>query len=212
MGLKKSKFPKKVFTALQAEHKKFKSKMVPEACAKGVFNCEEIVDNPELKESSLRLTKKTFIMSPSTQVLKLMENELQPLAEDWSNIKLKHSATYGIRRYTNGSWLISHVDRFNTHVISAILNVDQSVDKDWPLYILDNDGNIHKEFIMPGEMLWYESARAVHGRPDTFVGDHFDNIFIHWAPVGEWYQSPFIVGAQNQGPRGKPIKLEDIRN
>lgn len=156
-----------------------------------------------------------------------MKSELQPLAEEWSNLQLKHSATYGIRylfdyifmklntrlcrRYTNGSWLISHVDRFNTHVISAILNVDQSVDKDWPLYILDNEGNIHKEFIMPGEMLWYESARAVHGRPDNFVGEYFDNIFIHWAPVGRWYESPFIVGAKNQGPMGQPIKLEDIR-
>ena len=61
----------------------------------------------------------------SRSVLDQLKQKLHPLAEEWSNIKLKHEATYGIRRYTNGSWLTSHVDRFNTHVISAILNIGQ---------------------------------------------------------------------------------------
>lgn len=63
-GFEKIKIPPKVYAALQKEHKRFKSQMAPEACAKGVFNCEEIIDNPEKQESSLRLTKKTFIMAP----------------------------------------------------------------------------------------------------------------------------------------------------
>ena len=48
-----------------------------------------------------------------------------------------------IRRYTNGSWLTSHVDRFHTHVISAILNIGQAVTRDWDLHILDNEGAPH---------------------------------------------------------------------
>ena len=64
IGFEKIKIPKKVYAALKKEHKKFKSQMAPEACAKGVFNCEEIIDNPELQESSLRLNKKTFVMAP----------------------------------------------------------------------------------------------------------------------------------------------------
>ena len=34
--------------------------------------------------------------------------------------------------------------RLGTHVISAILNVGQKVDRDWPLHIQDNQGNHHQ--------------------------------------------------------------------
>ena len=76
-------------------------------------------------------------------------------------MRLEHTSTYGIRRYTDGSWLIAHVDRFKTHVISAILNIGQSVREDWPLFIKDNMGQEHTVMMEPGDMVWYESARMV---------------------------------------------------
>ena len=30
---------------------------------------------------------------------------------DRSGVDLEHTYTYGVRRYTNGSWLAAHVDR-----------------------------------------------------------------------------------------------------
>ena len=102
-------------------------------------------------------------------------------------MRLHHTATYGVRRYTNGSWLTSHVDRFNTHVISAIINVDQEVEEDWPLYIQDNRGGEHEVILRPGEMIWYESARLVHGRQRPLRGRYYDNLFIHYKPRGLWY-------------------------
>ena len=33
-----------------------------------------------------------------------------------------------------------------------------------------------------GEMLWYESARLVHGRPIPFKGEYYDNVFVHFKP------------------------------
>jgi len=84
--------------------------------------------------------------------------------------------------------LYSHLDRFNTHVISAILNIAQEVEVPWPLYIEDNSGGSHTFVLKPGEMLWYESARLVHGRPQPLQGKMFDNIFLHFRPLGEsWY-------------------------
>ena len=100
------------------------------------------------------------------------------------------------------------MDRFNTHVISAILNVDQHVREEWPLYIKDNDGETNAVYIKPGEMLWYESARAVHGRPKPLDGDYFDNIFIHFKPTGRWYDSIFIVGDNKR----RKITLKDFKN
>ncbi len=40
------------------------------------------------------------------------------------------------RKYNNGSVLRMHVDTVETHVVSAIINVDQGVEEDWPLLIL----------------------------------------------------------------------------
>ena len=36
---------------------------------------------------------------------------LHPLAEKWSGLKLLGTSVYGIRRYRNGSWLATHVDK-----------------------------------------------------------------------------------------------------
>ena len=86
------------------------------------------------------------------------------------------------------------MDRFNTHVISAILNIGQEVKES---VVLD-----------PGEMVWYESARAVHGRPRPLHGEYYDNLFIHFSPAEDWYTEHFTVG---NTPRNQPINIDDLR-
>lgn len=113
--------------------------------------------------------------------------DLQPILEEWyGKGKLTLTSIYGIRKYNNGSVLRMHVDTVNTHVVSAIINVDQEVDKDWPLLILDHEDKEHKVIMRAGDMCLYESAKLLHGRPDQFVGSHYDNIFIHFKPVDGW--------------------------
>jgi prolyl 4-hydroxylase len=61
-----------------------------------------------------------------------------------------------------------HVDTVSTHVVSAIINVDQGeIEKDWPLLILDHHDNEHSVIMKPGDMLLYESAKLLHGRPGS---------------------------------------------
>lgn len=43
------------------------------------------------------------------------------------------------RTYTNGSVLAMHVDTLQTHVVSAIINVDQDVAEPWLLKILGKE-------------------------------------------------------------------------
>ena len=100
------------------------------------------------------------------------------------------------------------MDRFNTHVISAILNIGQKVKEDWPLYIKDNEGVGQSVVLGPGEMVWYESARAVHGRPRPLNGEYYDNLFIHFSPAGDWYTEHFTVGKR---PRNQPINIDHLR-
>ena len=48
-------------------------------------------------------------------------------------------------------------------------------------------------FLAPGEMVWYESARLLHGRPEVLEGDYYDNLFIHFVPT-HWYPADLQVG------------------
>lgn len=58
-----------------------------------------------------------------------------------------------------------HVDTANTHVVSCIINVAQQADQDWPLLILDHSDVEHSLSMKPGDLLLYESAKLLHGRP-----------------------------------------------
>ncbi len=51
----------------------------------------------------------------------------QGIMERWSGKRLRNSAIYGVRVYRRGSMLHNHVDRSDTHIISAIVNVAQQV-------------------------------------------------------------------------------------
>lgn len=116
-------------------------------------------------------------------VQNVINRELQPILEEWSGIRwtsfyysiqqplsmhlfhrLKPSLIYGIRRYLKGASLALHVDRLSTHVVSAILQIDQNVDQEWPLMIVDLDNKSRKINMKPGDMLLYESAKLPHGR------------------------------------------------
>ena len=58
---------------------------------------------------------------------------------------------------------------------------------------MDNDGQGHRVVLQPGEMVWYESARLLHGRPHLLEGDYFDNLFIHYKPTHLWYHQQVEV-------------------
>lgn len=110
-----------------------------------------------------------------------LRDELQPVLERWftsfenysapatprSSSVLRLTSIYGIRKYVAGSVLRMHVDTVSTHVVSAIINVDQAVRRDWPLLILDHADREHRLAMQPGDMVLYESAKLLHGRPGT---------------------------------------------
>lgn len=102
---------------------------------------------------------------------------------EWSGVNLTPTYVYGIRTYHRGAILNTHRDRLQTHIISAIINVDQIADSPWPLLIEDNHYRRHHIYLQPGEVLYYEGARLAHGRPEAFDGTRFANIFCHYMPA-----------------------------
>jgi len=112
--------------------------------------------------------------------------ELRPLHEEWAGVELRSGQAYGVRVYKNGSTLVNHVDRSETHVISCIFHIGHDLDEPWPLEIEDHDGNVHAVNMEPGEMVMYESAKQYHSRLTPMRGRHYGSVFIHYFPAVAW--------------------------
>lgn len=116
----------------------------------------------------------------SSELRQTIHEALLPLVEAWVGDYLEPTYVFGIRNYKRGSILKVHRDRLETHVASVILNIRQTVDKDWFLYIEDHKYKQHQIALAEGEMLFYEGARLAHGRPSALEGDEFANVFVHY--------------------------------
>jgi hypothetical protein len=49
----------------------------------------------------------------------------------------------------------------------------------------DRNGDRHLVTMKPGDLVLYESAVAIHGRPMPFTGRTYSGIFSHFRPL-EW--------------------------
>ena len=113
-------------------------------------------------------------------------NALRPMHEAWAGVPLVGSVAYGLRIYQNNSRLLMHIDQPDTHVISCILHVGHSEDSEpWPLFIEDFQGNTNEVLLEPGDMLFYESSKCLHGRPRRFNGSWYSSLFVHYHPL-DW--------------------------
>ena len=160
--------------------------IIPEPFAPGV-NGPTVIQNEKLQKSKQITIKRTFMMDLDQYTKRKILNTLTPLAEKWADIQLIPKEVYGIRRYLNMTTLLSHVDH-PIGAIGGIINVDQEVEEDWPLFIQDNRGEDHEVILKPGEMILYESARLIHGRPRPLRGHYYDNVLVHFKPRGLWYR------------------------
>jgi len=120
---------------------------------------------------------------------------VKPILTKWaidsgapSNINLELTAFYGIREYSRGACLRNHVDRSETHIYSAILQIGQTnIDLDWPVEVIGFDGQRSQIYLQPGEMALYEGGALIHGRPTPLNGTLFSNAFVHFKPNNwEW--------------------------
>lgn len=102
--------------------------------------------------------------------------------EEWTGEVVKPCSLYGIRVYTEGAVLASHVDRLPL-VSSAIVNVAQDLDEPWPIEVYGRDGKAVNITMEPGDMVLYESHSTIHGRPFPLKGRYYANVFIHFEPI-----------------------------
>ena len=125
----------------------------------------------------------TYYLPITREIEDELKDELISSLERWCDSQLEWTVTYGIRTYRRGSFSKMYNERYETNIISVIINVDQDVDKDWPLVLIDNYGRECQIILKPGEIVYYESARCRHGRPYPLNGNSFSNIVFHTKPI-----------------------------
>ncbi len=118
---------------------------------------------------------------------------LKPMHEAWCGFELDPVCVYGFRVYLPGAYLYDHVDTPETHVVSSTVCVDRRVFEPWLFHVVDEDGCEHRVDIAPGELVLYESARILHGRPIPLNGQFYASLFVHYRPAVDtelWAASP----------------------
>lgn len=125
----------------------------------------------------------TRLRGAGVNIKRKIWNAARDTIQEWTGEEVTDCSLYGIRVYTEGSVLATHVDRMPL-VSSAIINVDQDVDEPWPIEVYAHDGRAYNVTMEPGDMVLYESHSVLHGRPFPLKGRHYANIFIHFEPTG----------------------------
>lgn len=175
---KKVKVPEDLYSKIMQEYK--------------TMNFNEVVDDVKYSPEFLTNTVAGISVKKSPlpyynicHISKYLKDEcykvITPLIEEWSNCELEQTWAYGIRSYVKNSILHLHRDRYDTHIISCIVFVDEKSSEKWPLDFFDHDFNHHKVTFEPGDMLFYESLCA-HARLTPFGGEYYRNMYFHWKP------------------------------
>ncbi len=87
------------------------------------------VESPNLRGGGGKLKKKIWDAARTT-------------IQEWVQQELTDCSLYGVRVYTEGAMLATHVDRLPL-VSSAIVNVAQDVDEPWPIEVISHDGKAY---------------------------------------------------------------------
>jgi prolyl 4-hydroxylase len=155
-GYAKVRMPTQVFDKLRDHIFHYQENLVPESWGSQTYM------NHWKEESDIHNLEHFMALSDR----QLIQQQVQHVLEDWCGVPLTPTSLYGIRIYRHGAVLAPHVDRLPL-VVSAILQVaqDEVVDQDWPLEVIGRNGVAVNVTLQPGEMLLYESASIIHGRP-----------------------------------------------
>mmetsp|Transcript_10928 Transcript_10928/g.23145 ORF Transcript_10928/g.23145 Transcript_10928/m.23145 type:complete len:483 (+) Transcript_10928:88-1536(+) len=201
-GYAKVETPSKVIELLEKFWKKNNQFVWPE-----FWNDDNTYVNHWEAPTSLLDIGRKDVSHPFTNLeYETIVESIQDVLESWTNQRLVLTSAYGIRVYGEGAILAPHVDRLPL-VSSAIINVFQhNVSEPWILEVIGHDGMAHNLTATPGDMILYESASIIHGRPYPLKGEGslYGSLFVHFEPL---YHT--LRHAQNAGDHYSAKKSND---
>lgn len=202
LGFKKLRAPKEVWERVKKfwEENKDKKNWKDENWPKGNTYTNHW-DSPTYMVS----VEDTRLRGAGSNLKKRIWDAAKETMEEWTQEEVTECSLYGIRVYTEGAILATHVDRMPL-VSSAILNVAQDVDEPWPIEVYAHDGRAYNITMEPGDMVLYESHSVLHGRPFPMKGRYYANVFIHFEPTGHSLRHE-AAEAAGQAAGGRQEKL-----
>ncbi|KAL3775492.1 hypothetical protein ACHAW5_000237 [Stephanodiscus triporus] len=194
LGFNKGRLPDDVFASMRAFYYNNRDpphRLQEEWDSQGVF-----VNHWE--------TDINFIVIP-WHLKHIWQARLKDVVQEWAGCEIEQTDLYGIRQYESGARLSTHVDRINTHAVSLIVNIAQgNLTQPWTVEVYDHANRLHEVVMEPGDIVYYESAKALHGRNTPLAGGYYANLFTHYRPIGDpdWYSK--------DNPEGTPEPLMDV--
>ncbi|KAL3939400.1 MAG: hypothetical protein SGBAC_005868 [Bacillariaceae sp.] len=192
LGFAKGRLPDDVFASLGALYYNNQNNVcLEEWGGKGVFvNWWE--------------TGVAFLQIP-WRIKEMHQQRLKDMVSAWAGVEVEETVMYGFRQYQEGARLLTHVDRHTTHAVSLIVNIAQGgLEEPWPVEVYDHGGRLHEVVMEPGDVVYYESAKNLHGRNRPLKGKngYYVNLFTHYRPFqdgDDWWRN---MEAQ---PRSPPV-------
>jgi prolyl 4-hydroxylase len=177
IGFKKIKAPKQLYALIKSFYDRNKHKRRPEQWGRGYT-----YTNHWVAPTFMVSTEDTNLEGAGNELKAQIWEGIRPIIEEWTGHKIKPTSLYGVRVYTDGAILATHVDRLPL-VSSCIINVDQDVREPWPIEVYDHAGKAHNVTMEPGDVVLYESHTVLHGRPAPLNGSFYANLFVHFEPL-----------------------------
>ena len=85
--------------------------------------------------TELSRSRESLIQIPWT-LKRRWQGRLRELVQAWAGVELEETDMYGMREYTEGARLLTHVDREATHAASLIVNIAQeNVTSPWTVEV-----------------------------------------------------------------------------
>lgn len=192
LGFSKGRLPKDVWGSVSAYYYNNKNNVFAEEWTKG--NKGYFVNWWEVTP---------YMVGIPWNLKRYWQTRLREMVSAWIGgaIPLENTDIYGIRRYEDGARLLTHVDREATHAVSLIVNVEQvAMREPWMVEIYDFAGRLHEVSMEPGDVVYYESAKCLHGRMKPLQGASYSNFFTHYRPVNDpqWSTRPNPEGTPEQ--------------
>ncbi len=164
LGYKKIKAPKDIFKLISNFWRANRHDQEEEEWSDG----NSFVNYWDTPSTMVSVSNKNLVGGGS-KLHDMIWNVTSDIISEWTGQKLVGSSVYGIRVYKEGAILAPHVDRLPL-ISSAIINVDQDLDEDWPLEVIGHDGVARNVTMEPGDMILYESHSVLHGEFTFCVG------------------------------------------
>ena len=178
LGFKVEKCPSETWGLIQDAYRLLINNPTPENMAR------DVIDGGDVPTEMMSFDNLVSIRN-------LIHEQLKPIHKEFcGGLEIEPTSLYGIRSYNKGATLVNHTDRIATHHVSSIIIVDKDLDcgcnqtkgveNDWALEFQDHNGEWHQVYAEIGDIILYESATCLHGRPTPFKGNWFRNFYVHY--------------------------------